>query len=674
MARKRKGNRAGDQRQATATQAQGPPPGPAQGPPPGPAQGPPPAQAQGGHPQERRGTGGDELLPPRKKINRGSGDSNAEKGEPSVKNRTGPLFSIGHCHGLSARHAMQLSSLASLITSNKGEIKLTDDPNDVLHDKESSCGVYMQWCKQSDSIFIRISSAEMKTVIEMELLAVCKDELMEKEALVPLLAFSQEFDADDKWAATKLLLQEVFGSRDARVDDANYIYAFTRISQKIHIQTFKINIKKNGGHHGFDLVKRGPSFVLKPEKFSDSNGDRVFLDQHRFLMDKGTENVDLSFSAVIHNSSGLSHVPHHINELRLDIFLPTPPDTTEWEGYTMTAVEFFTRYHAYKRTHVPGTGPPPEAYNAKNPKEAITGVDVRMYNHLCRPFQMFGRSCIVCCEEAFAKQTCYENIELENLFFRGKKLKILGAKLVNYTVAKAEANLRQVAAVISDLLRKLGLRQGNFPHDLENCLDLLKGKNPLDKLEQSKNHVCWMDRLDKILMFEDIFDEFEKMTPAEKLEAGKNFPKFGHLQLMVARNWLMRDCSSYRLPTNREQLNELRKRKRKELSGLFLTDHDANADKLFTIQKCFKTPRNAFQHLTASAAKLLIGNLSREVVEFVVSSEFTKVYMRAQEGVTRVYANRIPQTTLDNERSKFSRFGRYFQAPEGIQFKDNDKK
>jgi hypothetical protein len=36
-----------------------------------------------------------------------------------------------------------------------------------------------------------------------------KAELMEKEAPVPLLAFSHGFDSDDKWAKTKLLLQEV---------------------------------------------------------------------------------------------------------------------------------------------------------------------------------------------------------------------------------------------------------------------------------------------------------------------------------------------------------------------------------------------------------------------------------------------------------------------------------
>jgi hypothetical protein len=289
--------------------------------------------------------------------------------------------------------------------------------------------------------------------------------------------------------------------------------------------------------------------------------------------------------------------------LKLDISLPTPPDTTEWEGYTTTAEEFFTRYYAFKKTYVPGTGKP-KAYNAKNPKEKISGVDLRMYNHLCRPFKLFGRSLIVCCQEAFAKQTCYENIELKNLFFRGKKLNILGVNLVNYTDAKAEDNLRQVAAVIRSLIRRLGLRPGQFPHDLKICLKLMEGENPLAKLHLIKNHVCWMDSLDRILMFDDLFDEFEKMTPSEQLEAGKDFPDFARLQLMIARNWLVRDCSSYRLPTNKDQLKALRNQKKQELRGLFQTDQDDNADRLFAIQKCFKTPRNAFHHLTASATKV----------------------------------------------------------------------
>jgi hypothetical protein len=53
--------------------------------------------------------------------------------------------------------------------------------------------------------------------------------------------------------------------------------------------------------------------------------------------------------------------------------------------------------------------------------------------------------------------------------------------------------------------------------------------------------------------------------------------------------------------------------------------------------------------------QLLIGDLSREEVEFVVSSEFSLVYVRAQEGITRVYSKKIIRDSLVNERSKYSR-------------------
>lgn len=53
-----------------------------------------------------------------------------------------------------------------------------------------------------------------------------------------------------------------------------------------------------------------------------------------------------------------------------------------------------------------------------------------------------------------------------------------------------------------------------------------------------------MDGLDKILMMDELHDEFKnKMSAYQQLIAGKGFPSLSNLELRIDRNWLVKHCS-----------------------------------------------------------------------------------------------------------------------------------
>ncbi|TVU36544.1 hypothetical protein EJB05_18481 [Eragrostis curvula] len=560
---------------------------------------------------------------------------------PVAKRRKICPLQIGRSCNVNQRHSMQFDCLLALITGRPKRTNLSANQELALH-SDCSTGIYFERCDTSEANYIWMSSLSTNISIKLELLAAFGTDVMNSEERKPLLAFSEGFDDGAGWAATKSVLHEIFDASDPATQP-DYLYSFTRVNEKFHLEVYKVL--------NWSLEDNAPSELLKPTKSF-----------HPVLVSVN----DMSSGSLI------PHVLHQKNPKTL--LLPPPPDSVEWEGFNTTADEFFDRYHAFKRTRIIGTGAARD--------NSVTPVPVNDHYHLCDPFKFFGRSLISRLEEVFAKNACYEKLKITNVFLKRKELKFLDVKLVPYSDTKAEENVRDVGHMIEGMLVRLGLLSENFPKDLQHCLKLLLVGSPghqkvdIEDLLFAKNHHCWMPSLGKIHMIDDLFDEFTtKMSPQAKIRACAGFPSFHGLTLRVDRNWLMKECFDHYMPTDQKKAEN----RREAAKNALLEDVNFNrhsAVRLYAVDRGFRTIRNGFHHLQDHAYRLF-GEVSREEVELVVSSEHCDMYTHVQQGMTREYLQKIknsvyPPRAIDKEKASFNRFAKYF--PEIVAFKEDDLK
>uniref|UniRef100_A0A0E0L5K8 Uncharacterized protein n=1 Tax=Oryza punctata TaxID=4537 RepID=A0A0E0L5K8_ORYPU len=258
---------------------------------------------------------------------------------------------------------------------------------------------------------------------------------------------------------------------------------------------------------------------------------------------------------------------------------------------------------------------------------------------------VFARSLIICVDSTFKNKACYMDIKEENIFIRGKTVKILGAGLIDYTLEKGISNLNDVGILIERLLERTGLEDEDFPADLMQVLELL-GRNP------SK-------------------DFLYRMGDFDQLDVGSEFPAFNvWMDKFQQKNFLLRTIRVFNLPKNKTQqgMEDWYEDRRADL--LPNVNHDKNlADGLYSAREYFKSIYNAVKHLAQTAFEKERIEPSPDEVDFVGSPQFAATYAQVQISVPKALVGVDP-----NGRGSHRRFAIYFPSVDDIQFSSKDEK
>lgn len=148
---------------------------------------------------------------------------------------------------------------------------------DVLECHKAAHGVYIE--RIADSFFVWMSNCSKKIKMKFELLAEFDADSEGLNVKKPLLAFSHGFDAEDSWKGVKELLTEMFAYDGISIDstaEADYLYAFTKISGKVGLYVYKIHSIPRLEADTMRLQQVGPSFILRPVQIIRPDGQSYF--------------------------------------------------------------------------------------------------------------------------------------------------------------------------------------------------------------------------------------------------------------------------------------------------------------------------------------------------------------------------------------------------------------
>uniref|UniRef100_A0A0A9GBI8 Uncharacterized protein n=1 Tax=Arundo donax TaxID=35708 RepID=A0A0A9GBI8_ARUDO len=303
---------------------------------------------------------------------KGRGDNPDDELEKKTRVALQPKkASVGHSLNINERHAKQFQSLLVLASAERYPLQVTNDVVDVLARPSSLNGLYLQWEKDVDRYFLWGSIASKEFVVKFELDGGFEASINLLDVKNPLLVFSESFDHNDSWIEVKQLLRELFGHPDGEgaSGDHDYLYAFTRTGVMLHLRIFKLLSHLNPNMENMKLEEVSPSFLLKPlethrlcEMEDGSSNYRKtidFFDEDVFMFERKCC-LSLGSCAVLYDNSSTILVPHIMKLSDLHrVMLPSPIKNAHWFGFNTSCKEFFERYHVFRKTHVPGTGPDP---------------------------------------------------------------------------------------------------------------------------------------------------------------------------------------------------------------------------------------------------------------------------------------------------------------------------
>ncbi|TVU27144.1 hypothetical protein EJB05_29727 [Eragrostis curvula] len=544
---------------------------------------------------------------------------------------------LGLSTSINARHSKHFKDLSVLLPTSSNDLT-TSDSMDLILKAANSCGVYLEWSKSEDRYFLWISNKSNSAIIKLEFLATSASETSLEGIVVkkPLLAFSAAFETDGQWMSLKNLLCELLSPDDVPIPgDPDFLFAFTKVKEKLHLQLYKIHVVEKGE---LTLEAVNACFSLRPLQISQFIGSETsvnyFVDIDRFIMPQSK--LPLGYSHRWKNNNPVS--------------LPPPADLSEYEGFNTDMEEFFKRYYAFETVAVPGTGVDPF------PKGRAPLTQEEHVKRLTPPFKLFARSLVGCVDNASKADLSYKKISEKNVFLKGKSVSILGLLMKRFTVKRADKNLKQIGSILQMKLEALGFDKADWPADLRKAMRLFE-RNAFSKIHLIMNNVCWMDGQARIHVTDELVqDFFYRLGPFSQVQAHNSMsflPLNSFEKRFAKNNWLLEPCRLFGLPKDTVAYF-----KRKQYSLMqCLNNNSGKADQLVNIKEQFRSMYNATKHLLQNACI----ELTVEEVDIGVSSKCAGTLAELQVTIPRLFPR-------DPQKCSYSRFARYFPDTEAVTF------
>ncbi|KAL6848069.1 hypothetical protein ACP4OV_022197 [Aristida adscensionis] len=537
---------------------------------------------------------------------------------------------VGQSSNLKIRHSMNFASLLDMIPQKKHKV-YPEGMLELLQSTSYCTHLYLEWDEAKDMYFLWGTLSPEKAVIKFEYCGGIEELSHKLSAKNPHLAFSSSFDQNFLWRLVKKFLHQYFGHGgvDVEVSNHDYLYAFTKSDDLIHIRVFKLNGL-------LEMQQICPSFVLKPlatyhltesdEGVKEYVMGNLFLDTRKLMFER-KGNLHLQPQQMF---------PHEVTQLEAKVMIPAPADPSEWIGFNTSCNEFFDMYDVSRVNPVPGTGldPTPWPQGDPTPNANIAAT----YESSTVSMRIFSTSLIQSVHETHAMNCCLGIFTEDNIFLRGGKIAILNVELVQYETEKAKQNFQCVYNVIYLRLKNCGpLPDASF------ALELLK-KDPFEITYGGRYHYR-------------IF----KLHADKQVQIGRLLPEFQLWQDKYESNWLLYDCLVSKkaqigpketIQSWKEKLIKKRRNQALKRSGL-LTDPNDHIDLQASIEYAGGI-RNSYTHLWESGRKKKVGDMSPDQVDTVVSSQFVEACCELQQLVPKELKG------TDSEFSSYKGFSRYF--------------
>ncbi|PWZ05569.1 hypothetical protein Zm00014a_009120 [Zea mays] len=596
---------------------------------------------------------------------------------PKVKREA----SVGRACNINSRHSNQLESLLALMSVKWRSLEIIDDRDKILKYPGCSCGLYMEWSKEDDQYFLWGSTGEGKIQIKFEFHGGFEPSANLLDVKKPMLAFSESFDLNSCWSEVKKMLRGLFGHVDGEVPSGSYDYmlAFMRTGEMLHLHIFKFHTQPTTDMKSMRLEGVSPTFILKPLEIYCQGDDLTedlsiehFIDED-MLMTNMRSGLNLVESNVFYDDSYQYMVPHVMcSTVSHRVMLPFPGKSLQSLGFNTSHQEFFERYHAYRRTHVPGTGHDPNLTTTS----PVAAADIIYYDYITVAMKVFARGLIMCVKENH-RYGCLSDFDENNIFLKRGRVLIVGVKLLPYSTEQALQNFRAAHAIILSALEDMSI-----PTDLQCALDLLVS-DPIGSYCILENNFAWMIASRRQHMVDELHEDFTELGPDTQVNMTRTLPDMDKWLSKFANNSLLFDVLTDKLPakakTSLEVLQQYFEKKaaetqRKAIKNNELHDklvesnHEDDGLQLFTGRKYFKGLRNSYVHVSETSFKKNKVPLSKEMVDIVVSSEFAATCSSIQVTVPTILKK------TDAKRGSFERFKIYFSGVEDIEFEKSDEK
>ncbi|XP_052139557.1 uncharacterized protein LOC127758000 [Oryza glaberrima] len=437
------------------------------------------------------------------------------------------------------------------------------------------------------------------------------------------------------------------------------------------------------------LEEVSSSFILKPLEIHRPNDDstvvEVFMDED-MLMPEMKSYLELVPCTVYCDDSYEFMVPHTMQPIISHrVLLPLPVKNLKWFGFNTSYQEFFERYHAYRTTHVPGTGPKPvlptaaattldpsalatdptaaattlvpsaattdptAATTTPDPSAATTDPTAAAttpvyYDQITVPMKVFSRGLIMCVRENH-KYGCLSDFDETNIFLRRGHVVILGVKLVPYSEHQAVRNFHTVRNIILQAIQGMVI-----PPDVQSVLDLLY-KDPISSYIIIENNFAWMVPSRRDSMISELHENFSELKPDVQVSMTKALPEMDKWLAKFASNRLLFAVQTDVLPRKSvtsleaaekyfgKKAAETQRRAAKENDLIDLLDEQNPTTELllYTGRRYFKGVRNSYIHLSSTSVKNKMGPLPIQTVDLVVSSQFAAVCSAIQVKVPTAF-------------------------------------
>ncbi|KAM3300886.1 hypothetical protein ACQJBY_041754 [Aegilops geniculata] len=573
---------------------------------------------------------GDEPSKQRAKVKTSAtigGDETIEQSQPQDAFKH---IAVGSHGNVMSRHQTLLANINSLIP-RASIIEVNDDEARFL-EKAMSCNIfYMEWANENECIYIW--AGDKYSIFKLELHAVFESiSTANSETFKcnnPVLSFSHEFGHGKQWKELKRILKQIFGSSQNESMEPDYLYAFTRVGETVHVRIYQLqSIDQSSPDKEIRLMKIAPSFSMKPIEVI-SGGTCLPLSKPKERMYEENALIDLKPMSVCAYSSGslVRHAVQHpvISDILL---LPCPCDVSHLDGFNSNLDEFLQRRPSTYEAVVPASDPETK------------------YRDITDDFRVFSRSLILIAGAAIKRKSCITGLSRSKILLNRGVAKLNGVKLIPFTEERALKMFRWIRYALMQCM------PDGVPSDVQLVLNLLIDR-PLEKYDRIVNNPVWMSAWDRCQYLENAYDiflyelSFQQSIKFAKTKRLQRLIK--HWRRQMRKNKLLKDVVRYNQKRPRSYADKTKKEQKKDrllvkttmLKNLEERIRGKNkqsvvASDLRALLRCrefFAKCRHAVVHLPGATSELGFLPMPSEKKNLIIASQFAVFYPLIQEGL-----------------------------------------